>query len=79
MKVNEMMPTGKFTKAQLDLLKMFSVNIPDADWEAIRDYAKHYFAGKATEEMDKLFIENGWDEKKIEEWANEHMRTPYTK
>ena len=79
MEVNEIIPTGKFTKAQRDLLKMFSGEIPDADWEAIRDYAKHYFAEKATQEMDKLFEEQGWGDKKIEEWANTHMRTPYTK
>lgn len=79
MEVKEIIPTGRFTRAQLDLLKMFSNQIPDKDWEAIRDYAKHYFAQRATEEMDKLFEENGWGEEKIEEWANTHMRTPYIK
>jgi hypothetical protein len=60
-------------------LKCFQKEIPGSDWEAIRDYAKHYFAEKATIEMDKLFEENDWGEEKITEWANTHMRTPYTK
>ena len=79
MDVKEILPTGNFSKAQLDLLKMFSTEVPEKDWEAIREYAKHYFANKATTEMDKLFEEQGWDEEKINEWANKHLRTPYTK
>jgi hypothetical protein len=29
--------------------------------------------------MDKLFEENGWDDSKLDEWSDEHMRTPYNK
>jgi hypothetical protein len=75
MENDEIMPSGKFTKAQLDLLRMFSVDIPDEDWMAIRNYAKHYFAAKATAAMDNLLEENGWGEEKIEEWANARMRS----
>jgi len=71
---NWMMPKV-FTNAQLELLKMFSAKVPAEDWEVIRDYAKKYFAQKATLEMNKLFEENGWGEDKIEEWAGEHMRS----
>jgi hypothetical protein len=28
----------------LELLKLFAADIPEKDWEAIRDYAKQYFA-----------------------------------
>ncbi|HWB27195.1 MAG TPA: hypothetical protein VG738_17085 [Chitinophagaceae bacterium] len=79
MDTSEIMQAGKFTKAQQDLLKMFSASIPDADWEAIRDFAKHYFAKKATGEMDKLFAENEWGDEKIAEWTNTHLRTSYSK
>jgi len=79
MEANEIIPSGKFTKVQRDLLRMFSHEIPDADWAAIRDFAKRHFAEKATMEMDKLFEENGWGEKKIDEWANTRMRIPYAK
>lgn len=39
------------------------------------EYAKQYFAAKATEEMDKLFEENGWGDEKIEEWSKAHFLT----
>jgi len=77
MEVKEIIPTGRFNKVQPELLKMFSADIPEKDWEAIRDFAHQYFAAKATEEMDKLFEENGWGDEKIEEWSKAHFRTPY--
>lgn len=79
MQAIEIMPAGRFSKPQLDLLKMFTADIPDKDWEAIREHVKLYFAGKATAEMDALFDENGWQEEKIEELLNTHLRTPYNK
>lgn len=77
MEVKEIIPTGRFNKAQLELLKLFANEIPEEDWEAIRDFAKNYFAAKAKEEMNKLFEENGWGNEKIEEWSKAHFRTPY--
>ncbi len=79
MEVKDIIPTGRFTKAQLDLLKMFSVNLLEKDWEAIRDLAQQYFIEKAREEMDNLFEEKGWGGEKIEEWSKAHFRTPYKK
>ena len=79
MEVKEIIPTGRFNKAQLELLELFASDISEEDWEAIKDYAKRYFAAKATEEMDKLFKENGWGDEKIEEWSKAHFRTPYNK
>ena len=79
MEVKEIIPTGKFSNAQLELLKLFSADVSEEHWEAIRDYAKKYFAAKATEEMNKLFEENGWGDEKIEEWSKAHFRTPYNK
>lgn len=63
MDVKEIMPTGKLTAAQLDLLKLFSREIPDENWKEIRQLITKYFAEKATAEMDKLFEEKGWGAK----------------
>ncbi len=79
MDVKEIIPTGKFTEAQLDLLKMFSHDVPDDTWKEIRHLISGYFAQKATEEMDGFLKEKGWGEHKLNEWGNEHMRTPYKK
>jgi len=77
MEVKEIIPTGRFNKAQLELLKMFAGNVSEEDLEAIRDFAQQYFLAKATDEMDKMLQEKGWGEEKIEEWSKAHLRTPY--
>lgn len=77
MDIKEIMPAGKLTAAQLDLLKLFSREIPDENRKEIRQLITKYFAEKATAEMDKLFEEKGWGGEKLEEWSKGHMRTPY--
>jgi len=77
--VEEIIPSGKFTQPQLELLRMFSKQFPDKVWEEIRDLLSRYFMENATEEMDSLFDKNDWNEDKINEWSNTHMRTPYNK
>lgn len=79
MLAEEIIPSGKFTQPQLELLRMFSRQLPEKVWWEIKDLVAKYFMEKATEEMDTLFDQKGWDEAKINEWANTHMRTPYNK
>ena len=43
----------------------------------IKNLLANYFAEQATQEMDKLWEENNWDNNTMTEWANEHLRTPY--
>lgn len=64
-------------KLRLDWLKRLSEEFPDKDPKDLMEYAKQYFAAKATEEMDKLFEEKGWGDEKIEEWSKARFRTPY--
>ncbi|GAB3419781.1 hypothetical protein [Niabella aquatica] len=75
----EILPTGKFTQPQLELLRMFSRQYPDKVWIEVKDLLSKYFMEKASEEMDNLFEQQGWGEEKIKDWAAEHMRTPYNK
>jgi len=42
----------------------------------IRDILAKYFAKKATQEMDKLMVNNEWTNDTMDTWANEHLRTP---
>ena len=79
MTAEEIIPGGKFTEPQLELLKMFSIQFPEKVWMDIRDMVAGYFLQKASEEMDALFQEKGWGEEKIKEWTNTHMRTSYKK
>jgi hypothetical protein len=43
----------------------------------IKNLLANYFANNATQEMDKLWEDNSWDENTIEQWLGEHLRTPY--
>ncbi len=65
---------GKLTNVQLELLKLFQYNLPEKQLVEIKNILAKYFAKSATDEMDKLWDENGWTNETMEEWANEHLR-----
>lgn len=69
--------TQKLSNLQLELIKVFSYHLNDVQLLEIRDILTKYFADKATQEMDDLWIENKWNSNTIDNWAEEHMRTPY--
>ena len=69
--------SSKLSNLQLELLKLYAMNVPDADLLYIKRFLAQYFAQKATDEMDRLWDENGWTEETMREWSQEHMRTPY--
>ena len=67
----------KLSNIQLELLKLFSVDLSEDQLKEIKELLTNYFADKVTSEMDKLFEENGWGDDKISAWSKEHMRTKY--
>ncbi len=71
------MQPQKLTNLQLELLKLFSYQLNQQQLIDIKRLLAHYFAEQATQEMDKLWEENNWDNNTISEWATEHLRTPY--
>jgi hypothetical protein len=71
------MQPQKLTNLQLELLKVFSYQLNQQQLIDIKNLLANYFAEQATEEMDKLWEENNWDNNTMTEWANEHLRTPY--
>ncbi|RNL54947.1 hypothetical protein [Pedobacter jejuensis] len=66
--------TGKLTNVQLELLKLFQYNLPEAQLKDIKIMLANYFSKAASDEMDKLWDENNWDENTIESWKDEHLR-----
>lgn len=72
-----MQAAKKLSNLQLELLKVFSFDISEAQVIEIRDLLKNYFAKKVTNDIDALFEAKNWNEAKITEWSNEHMRTKY--
>ncbi|WP_080058817.1 hypothetical protein [Spirosoma aerolatum] len=65
------------TEPQLELLKMFSHKVGDADWVAIKRMIVQFFAQKAIEGADQVWDEKGWNDEKVEELLSNHKRTPY--
>ena len=70
------MQLQKLTNLQLELLKVFSYQLNQQQLTDIRDLLANYFAEQATQEMDKLWEQNGWDENTMAVWASEHIRKP---
>lgn len=70
-----MSATHKLTNLQLELLKLFKYELPENQIQEIKTLLSKYFADKASDEMDKLWEENNWSDKTMEEWKNEHLRT----
>ncbi|SJM94979.1 conserved hypothetical protein [Crenothrix polyspora] len=71
------MQPQKLTNLQLELLKVFSYQLNPQQLSDIKNLLTHYFAEQATQEMDKLWEENNWDDNTMTSWVNEHLRTPY--
>lgn len=51
--------THKFSNVQLELLRLYSTNIPDEVLLEMRDVLSRFFAERAANEMDKLWDERG--------------------
>ena len=69
----------KLNTVQLHLLELFSGEMTDQELSDIKALLKNYYAKRVDESMDTLWEQKGWDEKTIEDWGKEHMRTPYNK
>jgi hypothetical protein len=59
---------------QKELLKLYSTEIPDGQLQEIKYLLSNYFADKASDEMDRLWDENNWNDQTMNQWANEHNR-----
>ena len=71
------METTVFTPAQQRILQMMSYVKSDEEFADIEDLLSNYFAKKVDDELDALCEEGQITPAVIEQWGNEHMRTPY--
>jgi hypothetical protein len=65
-----------FSNLQLELLKLYSRNVPENDLIQIKLFLAHYFAEKAMDEADRIWEEKDYTADKI---LKTHRRTPYPK
>ena len=66
-----------FTPFQIEMLEMVSKVSSEAEMRDIRNLLGRYFAKRAEDALDRLWDEGVLNEGVMEEWKNEHMRTPY--
>ncbi|WP_420148019.1 hypothetical protein [Spirosoma sp.] len=62
---------------QLELLKVFSREVPEEDLKAIKVLLSNYFAQKAAKLADEVWEQEAFTEEKMLEWRQTHLRTKY--
>ena len=63
--------------AQLELMNALNNIHSESDLNEFKDLVANYFAQKAQKAIDALWEDGTINEATIEQWGNEHMRTPY--
>ena len=64
-------------QAKMNLLCVVDCIRTIDDVQAIQQILANYYAQKAEAEMDRLWDNGTINEQVIEQWGQEHMRTPY--
>lgn len=67
---------SQFSNLQLELLKLYSRNIPDEDLFAIKDFIARYMAEKASRKASEIMKQKNIT---VEDILQSHIRTPYRK
>lgn len=66
-----------FNKAQMHVLNLLSHIKSEKALDELKDQLAAFYAKQVDDEMDKLWESGEWDEKKLEELRDAHLRTPY--
>lgn len=64
-------------KHQLELLKLFSRDLDEADLIAIKRLIVQYLGDKITKMADEVWEEKNWTNEDMRKLLNTHERTPY--
>ncbi len=67
-------PVTKFTNLQIEILKLFAVNLAEEDLEFIKTLIINYLSQKTIQLATQEWESRGLDE---DELLNMHLRTPY--
>lgn len=66
-----------FNAAQLEILDLMSYVENEDTLNEIKDMLSRYFAQKAERAIDELWDNGQLNDSVMEQWKNEHLRTPY--
>ncbi len=56
------------TNLQLELIKLFSLDLAEEELIDIKRMLSKYFADKASDEMDRLWEVNDWSNETMDDW-----------
>ncbi len=77
MQATDILVNGRFTPAQLELLKLFATETSEEDLKMIKQFFVQYLAKKAFDAYDAALDKKGYTVEEINGWSKEHNRTPY--
>ena len=63
-----------FSNIQMELLKLYSMNIDDNELLHIKNYLAQFFMQKAIDEADRVWDEKGYSNELMDEWINEEKQ-----
>ncbi len=63
--------------AQLDILNIIKDINTESEYAEFRNMLAHYLAAKAQRQIDALWDDGTVNNRTIEQWGKERMRTPY--
>ncbi|MCB0643728.1 MAG: hypothetical protein KDC44_18905 [Phaeodactylibacter sp.] len=59
------------TNLQLELLKLYSMELSEDQLLEVKRLLANYFAERASDEMDRLWEERGWNDETMEQWLSD--------
>jgi len=66
-----------FNPAQMHMLSMLSRIKSEQALEQLKEQLAEFYARMVDEEMEELWNSDKWNEKKLQELKESHLRTPY--
>ncbi len=58
------------TNVQLELLKLFSTDLPEEDLKELKLMLAQFFAGRSIKLADKIWDEKGLSNEDMDDWLN---------
>ncbi len=68
---------SRFSNVQLELLQLFTEDVPVEELQLIKDMLSAYRFERATAAADEVAKQKGWTAADFERLLNTHERTPY--
>lgn len=64
-------PKKPFSNLQKELPELYEQGVSDEDLLTIKRLLAHYFADRASDEMDRLWKERNWSDETMKKWLAE--------